>query len=60
MDTKSAYILGSKEYKPNTLYIDAKRIILKDKELGIEIDISEKLKEIEKICISGVYYIKDK
>lgn len=59
MKEDELYIKGSNAMY-NTLYIDAKRTIIKDREFDIEIDLSNIICNIDKICINGVYYIKKK
>ena len=54
----TAYILQGTEAHFNTLYIDSKRTIIKDKELDIEIDLSHKIKQIDVIIIDGIAFIK--
>lgn len=51
---------GIKNYECDTLYILPKRIIIKDTELGIEMDLSEKIKQFNKIIIDGITFVKEK
>lgn len=46
------------ENKYDTLYICAKRTILKDTELGFEIDLKN-LKQFNKIVIDGITFVKE-
>ena len=54
----TTYTLSSKIY-PDTLYICSKRTIIKDNELDIEIDLTDKIKHIDKINIDGIVFVKE-
>lgn len=45
--------------KYDTLYICAENVIIQDKTLGFEIDLSKYLKDIKKINISGIVFVKE-
>lgn len=45
--------------RPDTLCILAKRIAIKDKELGIEIDLKGKISQFNKIVIDGIAFVKE-
>ena len=52
------YIVGTKKWF-NTLYICSKNIIIKDKTLGIELDLEDKIDQFEKIVIDGITFVKE-
>lgn len=43
----------------NTLIINAKRVIVKNMELGIEIDLTGKVNQFNKIIVDGIIFIKE-
>ena len=45
--------------KYDTLYIVAENVVIKDKTLGFEIDLSKYLNEIEEINIGGITFVKE-
>ena len=44
----------------DTLYINAKKVIIKDTELGIEIDLKGKVNQFNKIIVDGITFVKEK
>lgn len=52
------YIGGIEKYF-NTLYICSKNTIIKDKTLGIELDLKDKIDQFEKIVIDGITFVKE-
>lgn len=46
-------------YDASTLYINAKRTIIKDTELDIEIDLKDKINQFNKIIIDGITFVKE-
>ena len=54
-------ILGAKPFTNNLyLYVDNKKVILKDNELDIEMDLSDKIETLDKIIINGITFIREK
>ncbi len=45
-------------YDTSTLYINAKRTIIKDTELEVEIDLKDKINQFNKIIIDGITFVK--
>lgn len=57
---KGQEILEDVKCKYDTLYICSKRTIIKDTELNIEIDLTDKVKQFNKIIIDGITFVKEK
>ena len=51
-------ITGLKHNNYDTLYICAKRTVIKDKELCIEIDLKGRVNQFNKIVIDGITFVK--
>lgn len=56
-----SFYLPNISLKPtyDTLYIYAKRVIIKDTELGMEIDLKERVNQLNKIVIDGITFVKE-
>lgn len=44
----------------DTFIINAKRVVIKDMELGIEIDLKGKVNQFNKIIVDGITFVKEK
>lgn len=44
----------------DTFIINAKKVIIKDTELGIEIDLKGKVNQFNKIIVDGITFVKEK
>lgn len=52
-------VFGITNFNPSTLYINAKRTVIKDTELEIEIDLKDKINQFNKIIIDGITFVKE-
>ena len=43
----------------NNVYVCCNNVIIKDKTLGIEIDLKDKISQINKIIIDGIVFVKE-